>query len=189
MQEDEPDKIEFDWAGERIRHVGTVVHEMLQIITEKGEKSWSKLEKSQGIEALVLNLLNQSGLSTEEVPKAKETVFQALKNTLADPIGAWILSGHPEAKNEYPISGIIKDKLVNGIIDRTFIDSQGIRWIIDYKTSSHLGGGLEEFLDREVERYSNQLRLYAKIMQMKEKRSLRLGLYFPLLQAWREVET
>ena len=47
------------------------------------------------------------------------------------------------------------------VFDRSFIDDAGVRWVIDYKTSQHLGGGLEEFLDREVERYRRQLERYA----------------------------
>ena len=40
-----------------------------------------------------------------------------------------------------------------------------MRWIVDYKTSSHEGAGLEEFLDRERERYAPQLERYAALMQ------------------------
>ena len=35
--------------------------------------------------------------------------------------------------------------------------SEGTRWVIDYKTSRHEGGGLEEFLAQELERYRAQL--------------------------------
>jgi len=32
-----------------------------------------------------------------------------------------------------------------------------VRWIVDYKTGTHEGGDLEEFLDREQERCRAQL--------------------------------
>ncbi|HXK06663.1 MAG TPA: hypothetical protein VMS37_29985 [Verrucomicrobiae bacterium] len=38
-----------------------------------------------------------------------------------------------------PIAGVIDDRVVNARVDRTFVDSDGTRWIIDYKTSFHEG--------------------------------------------------
>ena len=49
------------------------------------------------------------------------------------------------------------------VIDRSFVDAAGVRWIVDYKTSSHEGAGLDEFLDREQERYRPQLERYAAL--------------------------
>jgi ATP-dependent exoDNAse (exonuclease V) beta subunit len=72
------------------------------------------------------------------------------------------------------------------VIDRTFVDADGVRWIVDYKTSRHEGAGLEEFLDREQERYRPQLERYAALMRKLGPEPVRLGLYFPLLEAWRE---
>ncbi len=48
------------------------------------------------------------------------------------------------------------------------------------------GSGLEAYLDSEVLRYRAQLERYARIVASREARPIRLGLYFPLLDAWRE---
>jgi hypothetical protein len=72
------------------------------------------------------------------------------------------------------------------VFDRSFIDEQGLRWVIDYKTSRHLGSGLDEFLDQEVERYRAPMQRYAAIAQRLGPEPVRLGLYFPLMRAWRE---
>ena len=45
----------------------------------------------------------------------------------------------------------------------------------------------EQILDREQERYRVQLERYASLMRSMEQRPIRLGLYFPLLDAWREL--
>ena len=67
-------------------------------------------------------------------------------------------------------------------------DADGTRWVIDWQTSRHEGGDREAFLDRELERYRAQLGRYADAMRSVEPgRPLRVGLYFPLLDAWREV--
>jgi ATP-dependent exoDNAse (exonuclease V) beta subunit len=67
------------------------------------------------------------------------------------------------------------------VIDRVFRDTAGERWVVDFKTSRHEGGGLEEFLDEQRRRYEGQLTAYAAAFD-----NARLGLYFPLLRGWRE---
>ena len=67
------------------------------------------------------------------------------------------------------------------VIDRLFRDAAGERWIVDFKTSRHEGGGLEAFLDEQRKRYEPQLNAYAAAFD-----KARLGLYFPLLRGWRE---
>ncbi len=47
------------------------------------------------------------------------------------------------------------------VVDRSFVDADGIRWIIDYKTGTHAGGDVAGFLDQEQERYRAQLAGYA----------------------------
>ena len=68
------------------------------------------------------------------------------------------------------------------VLDRTFVDDQGARWIVDYKTGTHEGADVEGFLDRERLRYTGQLELYAQALGG----TAQLGLYFPLLNGWRE---
>jgi len=49
-----------------------------------------------------------------------------------------------------------------------------------------LGGGVSQFLDREVDRYRAQLARYAALARRLGSEPVRVGLYFPLMQAWRE---
>jgi hypothetical protein len=74
-------------------------------------------------------------------------------------------------------------------VDRTFIDENGCRWLIDYPISPHAGGDLEDFLDAQAARYRERLERYAVLMAGLDPRPLRLGLYFPLQAAWREWES
>jgi len=67
-------------------------------------------------------------------------------------------------------------------IDRIFRDG-GRLWIVDYKTSTHEGGALDKFLDRELERYREQLEGYRAAFPGE---AVGLGLYFPLVKGWRE---
>ena len=84
------------------------------------------------------------------------------------------------------MTGVSAGEIVDVIIDRTFVDEHGIRWIVDFKTSAHEGADREAFLDNERVRYASQLQRYGALMRMAEDCEIRLGLYFPLLGGWRE---
>ncbi|MGH7908492.1 MAG: PD-(D/E)XK nuclease family protein, partial [Thermodesulfobacteriota bacterium] len=93
---------------------------------------------------------------------------------------------HHDAQSELKLTGVGQDGIVNIVVDRTFVDEQGTRWIVDYKTGTHEGGDVEAFLDREQARYRAQLEQYAALLRGPDARPVRLGLYFPLLSGWRE---
>jgi ATP-dependent exoDNAse (exonuclease V) beta subunit len=92
---------------------------------------------------------------------------------------------HSSSANELALTGRIDGIIVSVVIDRTFVDETGTRWIVDYKSSSHEGADLEGFLASEQERYRPQLERYASLMRHVGPEPIRLGLYFPLLSAWR----
>ena len=89
-------------------------------------------------------------------------------------------------KTEWPLSGVVNERIVNIIIDRSFIDSDGTRWIIDFKSSRHEDDNLAPFLLQEKQRYLKQMHLYAQILKLFSPEPVKLGLYFPLLKGWIE---
>ena len=70
-------------------------------------------------------------------------------------------------------------KLINAVIDRTFIDETGTRWIIDYKSGYRAGGDVEGFLAEEAARYETQLGLYRKLFEQMGETDIRTALYLP----------
>ncbi len=180
------DVVEFEWAGVAAKHVGTLVHRMLNLMSEQGVVAWSDDQLNTrhdrfGVELTAL------GVPDEELERAVKSVTDALSTALNDSTARWLLDpGHEEACSELAITGMVDGDLVNGILDRTFVDADSTRWIIDYKTGQHRGGRLDEFLDREVMRYAPQLRRYAVLMGNLDPRPIRVGLYFPVHGAWRE---
>ena len=112
-----------------------------------------------------------------------ERVTSALQAALEDPRGRWILQRRDGGACELALTAATGELIRQARMDRTFMED-GVRWIIDYKSSSHEGGELEAFLDNEVMRYRAQLTGYAGWFPGEH---VRLGLYFPLLGAWREV--
>jgi len=183
--------VDFDWAGEPARLVGVVVHRLLHRIGLIGVENVGY----QDLEDLKLagrSLLIQSGITPRYLEKAVQQVARALRTVcVEDDTGRWILSNrHQEARCEWALS--VPATIAAGhsisvsIIDRTFVDATGMRWIIDYKTGSHTGSGLEEFLDREQLRYRPQLDRYAQVLRRMEDRPMHLAIYFPLLGKWRK---
>ncbi len=175
----------FDWAGARIRHVGTAVHRCLAIIAREGLDRWDerrvKSEKNR-----VLAHLKSLGLNAADGAASADDCIAAITRTLKDVRGRWILGAHPEQAVEWPITSAINDRFVKSVIDRTFV-VDGVRWIVDYKTGVHKGGGLDEFIKNEKERYAPQLERYgAALKALGETREIRKGLYYPVHSAWIE---
>jgi RecB family exonuclease len=176
--------VEFDWASETARHVGTVVHRELQ---RAARDVLHPDATDSAVRSRWEHELAELGVPRALRGAAVERVATAVERTLADERGRWLLdAGHREAATELALTGRLGGEVVSVVIDRTFIDASGVRWIVDYKTSRHEGAGLDAFLDSERERYCPQLERYATLMRKLAPEPVRLGLYFPLLGGWRE---
>jgi ATP-dependent helicase/nuclease subunit A len=179
--------LEFSWVGETRRHIGTVVHAALQAfgaVAELPERAW--LESRAG---LYREQLRRHGVPERDLGRAAADVVEALTRTVEDDRGRWILSrGHGEAASELALTGMAGGRLTSVVIDRSFVDGHGTRWVIDFKTSRHEGGGLEEFVGQELERYRGQLATYAALARGLGPEPVRAALYFPLLGVFRECQ-
>jgi len=181
------DEIEFSWVGETARHVGSVVHRWLQRIAEDRLAGWDA-KRVAALRKTFRDELVACGLAADAVEAAAERVAATLTQTLADERGRWLLGPRDAAESELRLTGATAGGIVNIIMDRTFVDERGARWIVDYKTGGHEGGDIDAFLDRERERYRPQLERYATLMRASDDRPIKLGLYFPLVGGWREWE-
>ncbi len=170
------------------RVVGTLVHAWLQQIAQDGLDEWSD-SRLKNQEGLLRAQISSHGIPYNRHEACMGNILKCLINCIGCSRGRWLLSKHPEARCELAINGVIDDELVRAIIDRTFIDEQGCRWIIDYKTSQPGAGELlEAFLESEVIRYSDQMQIYKSLMQAYDTaHPVRLALYFPMFDGWAEV--
>ena len=189
MVDIEVDRPVFDWVSQVSRHVGTLVHRELDRICRPGvQASPAALRLAR---TRLMAELAELGVPPDRCAAACERVIAAMENTLADERGRWLLGIDAqlgEAASELALSGVVEGQILEGVIDRTFLDETGQRWIVDFKTSTHEGGGLEAFLDEEVVRYRPQLERYARLMRAyRPDETVRAALYFPVLRQWREV--
>jgi ATP-dependent exoDNAse (exonuclease V) beta subunit len=175
----------FDWAGETARRVGSLVHAELQLMDLAASDAASISNRLDHYRAW----LALHGVPEERLQDASARVMAALIAVHGDERGRWILQkGYRDDFREHALSGLWQGEVVRVVFDRSFIDQDGVRWVIDYKTSQHGGGNLDEFLEREVERYRPQLDRYAHFARKLGPEPVRVGLYFPLMRAWRDWE-
>jgi ATP-dependent exoDNAse (exonuclease V) beta subunit len=181
------DTLEFSWAGETRRHIGTVVHAALQTFAAAAELPARAALESRA--ELYREQLRRHGVPESDLVDAVADVLEALTRTVEDGRGRWILSPeHDQAGSELALTGMADGRLTNVVIDRSFIDEHGTRWVIDFKTSPHEGGRLEDFIGRELERYRGQLQKYAALARGLGPQPVRAALYFPLLGVFRECQ-
>ena len=176
---------EFSWVGETQRHIGTIVHAWLARAAQSNALPTAAEIDAQ--RAALEGELRRQGVALAERAAAAAVIAAALQRTFTDERGRWILAAHRDARSELPLTGLSEGRLRSVVIDRTFVDASGTRWVIDYKTSRHEGGGLEEFLAQEMQRYETQLRTYAALARALGPEPVRAALYFPLLGVLREL--
>jgi ATP-dependent exoDNAse (exonuclease V) beta subunit len=172
--------IEFSWAGENARLAGELVHRVLQRIAETGLDTWTAAGGFAAHAHWCRQQLREVGIPGREAEPVVARVEQAVTRCVASADGRWILSPHAEAGCEVALTALLEGRTRNLVLDRTFV-ADGVRWIIDYKTSTHSGGDLEGFLESEKARYRGQLEGYRAAVVLTEDRPIRTALYFPLL--------
>ncbi len=176
---------EFDWAGAIATAVGETVHLELDRLARL------RLPRGglEGRSGAWRRLLRGAGVDDAHMPEALSRTQAAIDGFLRSELAGRLLDPAAlQASGELAITAKIDGAVQSLRIDRSFVDADGVRWIVDWKTSRHEGGDREAFLDRELERYRGQLERYARAMRRLEPdRPLRAGLYFPLLDAWREI--
>ncbi|MCC6708643.1 MAG: UvrD-helicase domain-containing protein [Gammaproteobacteria bacterium] len=175
--------LEFDWAGTTAKHIGTVAHRLLQDLAGGGgARAWTP-----ALRGFARGQLRALGVTGDELEGASEEVARAVEATLNSARGRWLFAAdQAEVETELCLAVVEQGDTARVIIDRTFVDADGRRWIVDFKTGSHRGGAPEAYLDSELTRYRPQLERYARIMASLDARPIMLGLYFPLLDGWRE---
>lgn len=172
----------FEWAGEAARLIGTVFHRCVEQLAQRPLPQWDAA-RLQRLEQDVPRELQALGLPAPRVEEAAQQVLAALRNLLADARGRWLFDpAHREACSEWSLSSWQGGQLRQYRIDRSFIDAEGQRWVVDFKTSRHEGGDLQRFLDEERERYRPQLEGYCALLRAYGAEPVRAALYLPLIE-------
>jgi ATP-dependent exoDNAse (exonuclease V) beta subunit len=176
----------FQWAGELARLIGVVTHGFLERIANEGLERWDDARIIASRPAVAAWLL-RGGATRAALDEGCTLVLRALRQTLADPRGRWLLSSHPEHACELALSAVVEGRLEHIRVDRTFVED-GTRWLIDYKTSPQEGGDLSRWVTMQVDKYRPDMQRYVRVVRAWDPRPIRCALYLPLLGVFREVE-
>ena len=181
---DDNTPVEFYWVGAGARLAGTLVHRWLQLAADG--RIDLRTDTSEEIQRAGSRWLREMGVSSESMDPIIARVDAALQGIVKDERGRWLLEGDGHA--ELALSGMVNGRLESVVLDRVRIDRDGTHWIVDYKTSSHEGGDLKNFLSAETDRYRAQLSKYAELYRTYSDADVRCALYFPLLQEFVELK-
>ena len=179
----------FEWAGNEARYLGNVLHRAFETIANEGIEHWDETRIAQMKPSFKAALLEE-GISHQNLDKSVQTGLRAVLNILKHDKGRWILQRHQDHKAEYSLTSIKDKNFKSKIIDRTFIDEEGTRWIIDYKTGEDDGEDLEGILDENkvIKQYRPQLETYEQLIRLQgETGPIKKALYYPLHQRLIEI--
>lgn len=170
------------------RIVGTVFHLCAQTLADAAQQPGSPLPDLQTLLSRLPPLLRQHGLPDGDHPAALDRLQRGLSHLLESERGRWLLQPHPHGGCEIELSTAVEGGMQQRIVDRTFVDEHGTRWIVDYKSSWRDVDDAGPWLANEIRRYEPQLIGYARLYQALENRPIRCVLYFPMMGHWHEWE-
>jgi ATP-dependent helicase/nuclease subunit A len=174
-----------------VRALGNAVHAFLETLTRRlgdGVQRDALLREVAGWGARIGAVLRSEGLPQSSAKKLEQRVQNALRDTLKDADGLWVLGAHEGASSEYALTSW-GDRRSSVRLDRVFRAGEeplaagsDCLWIVDYKTTTHGSAGVEEFLANERLKYGPQMLAYAQVMRSEVgPEKLRVGLYYPML--------
>ncbi len=172
------------------------MHRFLQLLA-------SRLAQTQSVGDLLAQLpgwgdrlgatLRSEGIAPSQATFEAGRALRALRTTLADPNGAWLLAPQAHARSEAAIPSLIAAENATLRADRTFLagpepqlpGEQTHLWIVDYKTAELGGRSREAFLADQKRKYTPQMQAYADaaVAAGHAPDRIVLALYFPLLPA------
>lgn len=172
--------------GNRLeRHAGIALHRALELLADREPLPTACPDDARrAIELQLLSVINDA----EVLAQQTRDIVDLVDRVLSDHQGRWLLAAHPSSASELSLLQL-DDHGKEFIVDRTFVDDTGCRWIVDYKSSRpRPDQSLETFLAEERERYKPQLLVYLDALQRLDQRqvsaapvSYKLALYFPVL--------
>jgi len=174
----EPEAFEHD--NPLAAAIGTLIHSSLESYTISHEKDlWLKKLSSQ--RSFWRLYLRQHLDDEAELDTILDKVQETIKSNTANDEFTWIFDEHGlQAQSEL---GLTNQHNRLFVVDRTLIDKEGIRWIIDFKTGHPRSSQTNEaFIQSMKERYQSQLLNYGNLFAELESRKTKLALYLTSIE-------
>jgi len=178
-EQEESEPQQFDWATNAATGVGTVLHNWLQYNANRvlDTQLSDDLLSAWRTELIALRV------PEAQVGYAVRNLCTAIENIKTDTQAHFIFKSYEVEQNEYALSAFEGGMVKKSIIDRTFVDDSGERWIVDYKSTPTKNKDLYAFAQEQVaSRHKPQLERYGALMSQIDTRPIRLAVYFPLIK-------
>ena len=167
---------------------GNLIHEALQAsLTNKNLLSDDSIDLQR--QRWQQHLLRY-GFDLDKAHHAVAYIEDSLRKTLSNQELLWIFD-HSQEKSvaEYELQSKNGDVVQNHIIDRSFLDSEDIRWIIDYKSAKKPDSiPEEEFIAGQLNLYRPQLKRYHELFKEEKNKGVKTALLFTSIARLVEVE-
>ena len=175
-------QVDFEWATEVAAAVGMVMHEWLQFNHSSLFNADIGDDQYNAWRAQWVAQLRALNVRSERIGFALQRLQKGLENIRSDSAAKFLFADYDVQKNEFEIAAF-ENGLVNKYrIDRTFIDHEDVRWIVDYKTTDTRAEDLDHFVEQQIaERHKAQLEKYGSLMSEIDAREIKLAVYFPML--------
>jgi ATP-dependent exoDNAse (exonuclease V) beta subunit len=107
-------------------------------------------------------------------------IEKSIRDSVQDNNYGWIFNPDlKESQCELKLSKKTRHRNFSYVIDRTFIDDQGVRWIIDYKSSTLPSKlSIVAFIEEQSNLYRPQLENYLDLFSQIDQRPIKLALFF-----------
>ena len=156
--------------------VGTMVHQAMERVSIDGMAAWA--EVGEGRRRAMASGLLRMGLPPEQLGTAVDRVSTLVRRILASDDGRWVLRDWTWWRNEYPLGGWRGGAWESAVIDRCFVDDDGVLWVVDYKTAAWpVEQPAEAYAARMADKYAEQLAHYVQLLAVQRPdTTIRAGL-------------
>jgi ATP-dependent helicase/nuclease subunit A len=163
--------------------VGTLAHRYLELIMRQSDEAWT-VSRFESLKPAMHKWARTQGAKPEQLESIVERTVSILKTTIESDDGRWLLKPRTNVSAELPIVSVSGEDIRTQRLDLTFVE-EGIRWIIDYKSTAFSGMPDTQTLQLQAEKHRQQLEDYAKLFNG-EGLPIKMAIFF--LSVGRMVE-
>lgn len=177
---DDSDLAAREYDDPLARCTGTLIHGAMEELVNNPSRLREERARLQAHWSRELTRLCPDPASLAQQLRVIE---ESLQRCLDDSAHGWIFkAGLAESACELPLSRRGEQGLQQFVIDRTFVDEAGSRWVIDYKTGTPRDGqSVEQFIAGQQALHHRQLATYGALFAQMEARPVRIAIYYTAL--------
>ena len=161
---------------------GTLIHRCLELYVQSSDQTafLDRLENQKPFWQLQLRHLN---VDVEELESTLSFIEASVRQTVTHEKLAWVFDHSlDDSQCELPLTRKNAGYLAHSIVDRTFVDGDGNRWIIDYKSGTPANPeAVEQFIEQQKAAHGAQLQNYRELFAGLESRPIRSALLLTAL--------